>query len=140
MDPLDGSVIVPPGEVPVHRGPRREVLRKLTPSAAGPHHVEDRIHDPSPRMLLPPPTLRAHPRWRQQRLDQRPLFIRQVRRIPTPSTAHNKLNDHISTATRQISNAVSVSRVPTTTVPSELRSGFQAHFLSDFHSHFPLER
>lgn len=106
MDALNGSVVVSPGEVPVHRRPRSEVLWQLPPCASGPYHVEDRVHDPPPRMLLPPTALRAHPRRRKQRLHQRPLLIRQVRRIPTPNTAHCELNERFSNVTRQISNAV----------------------------------
>jgi hypothetical protein len=88
VDALDGTVVVPPGEVPVDGGPGREVLRQLPPGAPGPDHVEDRVHDPPPRMLLPSPALRSHPRRWQQRLDQSPLLIRQIRRIPTPRTTH----------------------------------------------------
>ncbi|GAA3865937.1 hypothetical protein GCM10022207_32930 [Streptomyces lannensis] len=106
VDALDRAIAVPPSDVPVHRWPRCEILRQLPPSAAGPHDVEDRVHDPPPRMLLPPPALRSHPCGRQQRFHQRPLFVRQVRRIPTPSFAHMRLNDHPRTWPRQISNAV----------------------------------
>ena len=106
VDALDGAVVVPPGEVPVHRLPGWEVLRQLPPGAPGPYHVEDRVHDPTPRMLLPPPALRSHPRRRQQRLHQRPLLVRQVRRIPTPRTTHGEFNEYVSPRLRQISNAV----------------------------------
>lgn len=111
MDPFDGAVVVPPGEVPVHGGPGREVLRQLSPGATGPHNVEDRVHDSPPRMLLPPTALRSHPCWRQQRLHQRPLFVRQVRRIPAHRSTHMRLNDPFSPGERQISDAVSHPRV-----------------------------
>ncbi len=52
--------------------------RQLPPRAPGPHHVEDRVHDRPTRMLLRPPTGLHR---RQQRLDQRPLLIGQVRRV-----------------------------------------------------------
>jgi hypothetical protein len=50
------------------RRPRREVLRQLPPSAAGPHEVEDRVHDPPPRILsaarpwAPPSAEQGRPR------------------------------------------------------------------------------
>ncbi len=43
---------------------------------------------------------------REQRLHQRLLLIRQVRRIPAPNTAHGELNEPLSNGTRQISNTV----------------------------------
>ena len=104
MEPPDRAVVVPPGEVPVHRGPRREVLRQLPPGAACPHHVEDRVHDPASWVLLPPAAFRPHPCRRQQRLDQLPLFIRQIRRIAP--TSHMRLNDHPDRRARKISNTV----------------------------------
>ncbi|WP_435877682.1 replication initiator [Streptomyces anulatus] len=58
-------------------------------------------------MLLPPPALRPDPRRRQQRFDQLPLLLRQIRRVPTPRVTHARLNDPSRTGTRQISNAVS---------------------------------
>lgn len=106
VDVLDGAVVVPSGEVPVHSGPGREVLRQLPPGAPGPHHIEDRIHDPPTWVLLPTPAPRPHPRWRQQGLHQHPLFIRQIRRIAAPNTTHTELNDPSLAQARQISNAV----------------------------------
>lgn len=106
MDALDGAVVVPPSEVLVHRRPRREVLRQLPPGTPGPHHVEDRVEDPPPRVLLPSTTFRTHPRWWEQQLHQCPLVIRQVRRIPTPDTARRELNERLSNEKRQISNTV----------------------------------
>lgn len=106
VDVLDGAVVVPPGEVPVHSGPGREVLRQLPPGAPGPHHIEDCVHDPPTWVLLPTPAPRPYPCWRQQRLHQHPLFVRQIRRIAAPNTTHAELNDRFSAQARQISNAV----------------------------------
>lgn len=58
------------------------------------------------RMLLPPPTLAPRPRRRQQRLDQRPLPIRQIRRITIPSSTHTPLNDSPIQPIRQISDTL----------------------------------
>ncbi|GAA3908148.1 hypothetical protein GCM10022207_92140 [Streptomyces lannensis] len=62
VDVFDGAVVVGPGEVPVHSRPGREVLRQLPPGAPGPHHVEDRVHDPPTWVLLPTSAPRAYPR------------------------------------------------------------------------------
>ena len=68
-------VIAPASKVPVHRRPRREVRRQLTPRAARAHHVEDRVDQLASRVRLrPPPRLRR----RKQRLDQRPLRAGQI--------------------------------------------------------------
>lgn len=82
VDALDGALVAPPSEVAVHRRPRGEVLQQLPPGTLGPHHIEDRVRDSSPRMRLPPLTRRPNPRRREQQLHQHPLFTRQVRRIP----------------------------------------------------------
>ncbi|GIF73556.1 hypothetical protein Asi02nite_30740 [Asanoa siamensis] len=53
---------------------------QIPPRTTRPHHVQDRVDDLPPRMLLPPP-LRGW--FRQQRLDQSPLGIGQIRRVTT---------------------------------------------------------
>ncbi|MEU0602207.1 helicase associated domain-containing protein [Streptomyces sp. NPDC006393] len=73
-------------------------------------------------MLFPTPALRAHPRRREQGLHQRPLVILQVRRIPTPTTAHGELNERLSNGTRQISNTVSDAYNTLTKVLGALRA------------------
>jgi hypothetical protein len=77
------SCPLPPAEV-VDGLPGREVSRQLTPRAARPDHIQDRIHDRTSRVLLRPP---ARFDRRQQRLDQLPLLVGQVRRV-APSTSH----------------------------------------------------
>ncbi|KPI11520.1 hypothetical protein OK074_2852 [Actinobacteria bacterium OK074] len=39
-EPLEDAVLLPLGEVPVHRGPRREVVREAAPGDAGAVHVQ----------------------------------------------------------------------------------------------------
>jgi hypothetical protein len=56
QDLLGDLRVLPPGEVPVHRLPRREVAGQLAPRAAGAHNVEDRVDDQPARMLLRTPT------------------------------------------------------------------------------------
>ena len=43
------TVVGPGLEVPVHRLPRRKVMRQLAPRAAGPVQIQDRVHDPTAR-------------------------------------------------------------------------------------------
>jgi hypothetical protein len=63
------------------------IRRQLPPRTPGPHHIQDRVHHRPPRMLLPPATPRIPGRRRQQRLDQRPLLIAQIRGVP-PHARH----------------------------------------------------
>jgi hypothetical protein len=71
--------LLPLLEIPVHGLPRREVSRQVPPGAASPHHVQDPVHNGPAWMLLRPA---ASPRRRQQRLNQRPLLVGQVRGVP----------------------------------------------------------
>jgi hypothetical protein len=91
-------LVLPPDEVAVHRLPGREVRRQLPPRAAGAHHAQDRVHDRPARMLLPSPT---PPRRRQQRLDQGPLLVGQVRGIARTSAHPHRAahQDHADTPT-----------------------------------------
>ncbi|GGT72482.1 hypothetical protein GCM10010207_83050 [Streptomyces atratus] len=76
MDPSDRAVVVPPREVPVHGLPGSEVPRQLTPGATGPYHVEERIHDPPPRISCY--TLdRRILEWRQDGFDALVPSLRQ---------------------------------------------------------------
>src|SRR5215218_4049517 len=68
--------LLPLLEIPVHGLPRREVSRQVSPGAASPHHVQDSVHNGPAWMLLRPAT---SPRRRQQRPNQRPLLVGQVR-------------------------------------------------------------
>jgi DDE superfamily endonuclease len=66
-------------EIAVHRRPGREIRRQLPPLAAGPEQVEDRVeHGAHVRRSWPAPGLR---RWNVGH-EQRPLWIRQVRKVP----------------------------------------------------------
>src|SRR5512132_254279 len=69
----------PAPEIAVHRRPGREIRRQLPPLAAGPEQVEDRVeHGAHVRRSWPASGLR---RWNVGH-EQRPLWIRQVRRLP----------------------------------------------------------
>ncbi len=77
VQPGQGAVIAPGGEVPVHRRPWREAVRQVPPGTPGPVHVQDRLDDrpqrPDPRPA--PPS--GHLSW-QVRGDDLPLGIGQV--------------------------------------------------------------
>src|SRR5580693_7884004 len=45
MEPGKGAVVAPAGEVAVHGGPGRVAGGQVAPRAAGPAHVQDRVHD-----------------------------------------------------------------------------------------------
>src|ERR1700680_1916754 len=70
---------LPPDEVVVHRAVRRKILRKGAPLATGAQDVHHPIHDGA---HLGPSLAAAGLRRRNQRLDMRPLVIRQVARVP----------------------------------------------------------
>lgn len=104
-------LLLPPGEVPVHRLPRREIHRQRPPRTTGTHHIQDRVHDVPTSMLLRPTTPRMTGRRRQQRLHHQPLRIRQIRRIPLhtrhpPHPAQPRRQDQPDTPTK-ISNTLS---------------------------------
>jgi hypothetical protein len=77
VQPGQRAVITPGRKVPVHRPPRRKILRQVPPGTPGPVHVQDRLHDsaqrPDPRPA--PPTVHLS---RQVRDDDLPLDIGQV--------------------------------------------------------------
>lgn len=78
QDPLGHVLVLPAYKMPVHRLPGREVRRQLPPGVTGPHHVHDRVHDVSERILL----LAAVPVGSgNQQLDQSPLLIGQIRGV-----------------------------------------------------------
>jgi len=79
-----------PSSAPSYGLPGREVRRQLPPGTPRADHVEDRVHDRPPRMLLRAATSLHR---RQQRLDQRPLLIVGVRRVPRWSTCHPATGD-----------------------------------------------
>lgn len=80
---LEHALLLPLGEVPVHRGPGREVVRQVAPGDAGAVHIQDGVHDlaqvvfgRSADVQRPGPALVAP--GRQDGLDQRPACVRQV--------------------------------------------------------------
>jgi hypothetical protein len=81
---VDGlpNAAVPPGvEIPLHRCVWRELLGQQAPLAAGLRDVEDGIDHLAHAGLARPPARR---RWREMRLDQRPLFIGGIACIAQP--------------------------------------------------------
>jgi hypothetical protein len=80
VDAVDGAVLAPPVEVPVHGLPGREVLGQHPPRAARAVDVQDRVDDLA-LVMLGRAARRPGRRLGQQRLDQLPLPIGQVRRI-----------------------------------------------------------
>jgi hypothetical protein len=84
-DLLGDLGLFPAVEVPVHRLPRREVRRQLSPRTSRAHDVQDRIYDRAARVFLRAAT---GVDLREQGLDHRPLLVTGVRRVPLRSTRH----------------------------------------------------
>jgi hypothetical protein len=77
VQPGQGAVFAPGGEVPINGLPGREVRGQVPPRAPGPVQVQDRLHDPADRpdsRPAPPPGLLS---W-HVRGDDLPLGIGQV--------------------------------------------------------------
>jgi hypothetical protein len=86
VDPLPSAVEGPDVEVIADAVVIGEVLRQQPPLAAGPRQVQDGV-DHLPQVQLARAT-RPRP-LREQRLQQRPLLVRQIRRIaPTRRASH----------------------------------------------------
>jgi hypothetical protein len=47
IDPLQYAAVAPSVEIMLHRRIGRELARQLSPLAAGPHHIEQRIDNPA---------------------------------------------------------------------------------------------
>jgi hypothetical protein len=77
VQPGQGAVIAPGGEVPVHGPPGREVGRQVPPGAPGPVHVQDGLHDPAGRPDAGPAPPAGNV-CRQVRDDHLPLGVGQV--------------------------------------------------------------
>ncbi|KEZ34790.1 hypothetical protein CEDDRAFT_03838 [Frankia sp. CeD] len=80
MDRLGGSVVTPPAEVVAHRGGGGQVVGEVTPLAAGPGLVQDRVHDLPQRVAALMPARRGVPGFPrgQDRPDQFPRLIGQI--------------------------------------------------------------
>ena len=77
VQPGQGAIIAPGGEVAVDGLPGREVAGQIPPGASGAVQVQDRLHDPAGRPdPRPPPAARHIPG--QVRGDHLPLRIGQV--------------------------------------------------------------
>lgn len=73
--PLPGAAEPPGAVVVVDRRPGREVVWQVLPAAAGPGLVEDRVGDLPHVGCAEPP---ARTGLRQQRLEHRPVGVRQI--------------------------------------------------------------
>ena len=78
MNAIQRAIAVPPDEVVVDRAAGWKIFRKVAPLAAGAQDIHDPIHH---RAQICSPLAAAAPRWRNERLDKRPLLIRQVARV-----------------------------------------------------------
>src|SRR5215472_6316796 len=70
--------MLPRAEIVIHGAPCREVSGKQAPLTAGPQQIEDRVEYGTEVRGSPPA---ANTCWRQQRRDQRPRKIAEIRRI-----------------------------------------------------------
>src|SRR5260370_17044720 len=75
MQGLQRPVAAPGTEVVKHRLPGREVMGQLSPGAAAARHVEDRVGDLA---SLPARRSATALDGRDQRLQKRPFFVREV--------------------------------------------------------------
>ena len=78
MDPVQGPVQTPLEEIPINRAARRKILRQVAPLASRAQHVQDGV-ERLPHVRRAPAT--SAPRRRNERLDARPLLVRQVARV-----------------------------------------------------------
>ena len=77
VQPGQGAVVPPGGEVAVDRPPGREIGRQVPPGAPGPVHVQDALHDAAGRPYRRP-AAPAGDIFRQARGDDPPLGVGQV--------------------------------------------------------------
>ena len=80
MDAIEHAVAAPFPEVVVDRGMRRKILRQLPPLAAGAIDVANGVEDLA-HVSRAAASTRA--RWREHRLDDRPLLVADIARIAT---------------------------------------------------------
>src|SRR6266849_3415769 len=78
MNAIQHAIALPPNEVVMDRAARRKILRQVAPLTAGAQDVHDAVHHRAHVLLA---LAAARLRRRHERLDQRPLVIRQVARI-----------------------------------------------------------
>ena len=79
MNAIQYAVALPPDEVVVDRAARWKILRKIAPLATGAQDVHHAVHN---RTHVGAPLTSARLRRRNERLDIRPLVIRQIARVP----------------------------------------------------------
>src|SRR5450830_859493 len=78
VDAIQGAVVPPQTEVPIHGAARRQVLGDVAPLASRAQHVHDAVDDiPRLNFTLAAPALRR----RNERPDMRPFFVRHIARI-----------------------------------------------------------
>jgi hypothetical protein len=78
MEALQRAIPVPQHKVAMSRALGRKVLRQRLPLATGRKHVEDGVQNLADIYLAPAAAALG---WRNYRLDQRPLVVRQIARI-----------------------------------------------------------
>jgi len=75
MDPVPGAVPAPGSKIEIDQQPGRQVMRQLSPRAAGPQQVNNGINNLPPRILDGPPNAL---RLRNHRFNQAPLSLVEV--------------------------------------------------------------
>src|SRR5262245_43506592 len=78
---LPGAVVPPTGEVIVDGALGQKIVRQHVPLATRPVEVQDRVDDLAHVDAACAPAMLG---WRNQRFQDRPLFVREVRRIRLP--------------------------------------------------------
>jgi hypothetical protein len=82
VKPIKRPIPAPTREIPIHRLPRRKIPRQHPPRPTRPQQIQNRVHDLTPLMHPRTTTRTRRRRIRQQRLNKRPLPIRQISRVP----------------------------------------------------------
>src|SRR6201981_3315931 len=79
MNAIQHPIPMPPNEIIVHRAARRKIFRKVAPLATGAQDIHYAVHDRTHvSAALAAARLRRWKEW----LDNRPLVVRQIARVP----------------------------------------------------------
>ena len=79
MNAIQYAIALPPNEIIVHRAARRKILRKVAPLATSAQDIHHAVHD---RTHVGAALAAARLRRWNERLDIRPLVVRQIARVP----------------------------------------------------------
>jgi hypothetical protein len=82
VNPIEHAVARPFPEIIVHRTVRRKIFWQLPPLATRPTYIADRVEHLAHVCIALAPT-RA--RWRDHRLNDSPLVVADITRIPSTS-------------------------------------------------------